>query len=533
MDNEFDYLIIGGGSAGCALAGRLSEDPDTRVCLLEAGGKGDGLLVNVPAGAVAMLAKPVNNWLMETVPQKGLNGRQGFQPRGKCLGGSSAINAMVYIRGHREDYDQWAALGNEGWSYQDVLPYFRLSEGNERLRNDYHGNDGPLSVSDIRTDSPFHDYFLNAARECDIPITDDFNGEEQEGAGVFQVTQKNGERWSSARAYLFPHLNRPNLQVETLAQVQRIIVEDKRAVGVEFKQGNQTRTFHARKEVLLSAGAFQSPQLLMLSGIGDEAELKQHGIPVVHHLPGVGKNLQDHPDFIFGYTTDSPDTFGFSLGGIWRALKAMATYRKTRRGLWTSNFAEAGAFLKTRPELSAPDIQLHMVTALVDDHGRKLHFTQGYSCHVCLLRPRSRGSVQLASANPDDLPLIDPAFLENPQDLEDMVAGYKITRDLMHAPSLKRWIKKDMFTENVNSDDEIRAVIRQRTDTVYHPVGSCKMGTDEAAVVDPQLRVHGIDGLRVIDASIMPTLIGGNTNAPVMMIAEKAVDMIRGQVRAG
>ena len=275
MDNEFDYLIIGGGSAGCALAGRLSEDPDTRVCLLEAGGKGDGLLVNVPAGAVAMLAKPVNNWLMETVPQKGLNGRQGFQPRGKCLGGSSAINAMVYIRGHREDYDQWAALGNKGWSYQDVLPYFRLSEGNERLRNDYHGNDGPLSVSDIRTDSPFHDYFLNAARECDIPITDDFNGEEQEGPGVFQVTQKNGERWSSARAYLFPHLNRPNLQVETLAQVQRIIVEDKRAVGVEFKQGNQTRTFRARKEVLLSAGAFQSPQLLMLSGIGDAEELKK------------------------------------------------------------------------------------------------------------------------------------------------------------------------------------------------------------------------------------------------------------------
>ena len=531
MDNAFDYLIIGGGSAGCALAGRLSEDPDTRVCLLEAGGQGDGLLVNVPAGAVAMLSKPVNNWVMETVPQKGLNGRQGFQPRGKCLGGSSAINAMVYIRGHREDYDHWAAQGNDGWSYDDVLPYFRLSEHNERLDNDYHGTDGPLWVSDSRTGNPFQGYFLEAAKECDIPITDDFNGAEQEGAGVYQVTQKDGERWSSARAYLFPHLDRANLTVETNAHVQRILFEGKRAVGVEFKQGKQLRTVHADKEVLLSAGAFQSPQLLMLSGVGDEQELKKHNIPLVHHLPGVGKNLQDHPDFIFGYTTQSPATFGFSPGGIWRALMAMRTYRKERRGLWTSNFAEAGAFLKTKPELSAPDIQLHMVTALVDDHGRKKHFTQGYSCHVCLLRPRSRGSVQLASANPDDLPLIDPAFLDDPQDLEDMVAGYKVTRDIMEAPSLKRWMKKDMFTENVKSDDEIREVIRQRTDTVYHPVGTCKMGTDDSAVVDPQLRVHGLEGLRVIDASIMPTLIGGNTNAPAMMIAEKAVDMIRGRSR--
>jgi choline dehydrogenase-like flavoprotein len=326
-------------------------------------------------------------------------------------------------------------------------------------------------------------------------------------------------------------MDRSNLTVETNAQVQRIVFEGKRAVGVEFKQGKQVRTVKANKEVLLSAGAFQSPQLLMLSGVGDSDELKKHGIPVVHHLPGVGKNLQDHPDFIFGYTTDSPATFGLSPGGMWRAMMAMGTYRKERRGLWTSNFAEAGAFLKTQPDLSAPDLQLHMVTALVDDHGRKMHFTQGYSCHVCLLRPRSRGSVQLASANPDDLPLIDPAFLEDPQDLEDMVQGYKITQKIMEAPSLKRWMKKDMFTANVKTDDDIRDVIRQRADTVYHPVGSCKMGTDEHAVVDPQLRVHGIEGLRVIDASIMPTLIGGNTNAPAMMIAEKAVDMIRGNSR--
>lgn len=534
MSNEFDYIIVGGGSAGCVLAGRLSEDPQVRVCLLEAGGNGDGLIVNVPAGAVAMLSKTINNWLFETTPQPGLNNRKGLQPRGKCLGGSSAINAMVYIRGHRWDYDNWAALGNNGWSYEDVLPYFRKSEHNERFNNEYHGTNGPLWVSDSRTDSPFHDYFLKAANECGIPTVDDFNGENQEGAGVFQVTQKNGERLSSARAYLFPYMGkRSNLCVETSAHVQRILFEGKRAVGVEFKQGNEVRTLRARKEILLSAGAFQSPQILMLSGVGDAKALGQHGIPVIHHLPGVGQNLQDHPDFIFGYTTHSPATFGFTAGGIWRALKATHTYRHKRRGLWTSNFAEAGAFVKTKPDLPAPDIQLHLVTALVDDHGRKLHFNQGYSCHVCLLRPRSRGSVQLAGRDPEVAPLIDPAFLSDPQDLEDMVEAYKITRRVMQSPSIARWMEKDMFTQNVKSDEEIRQVLRERSDTVYHPVGSCKMGVDEMAVVDPQLKVIGIEGLRIVDASIMPTLIAGNTNAPVMMIAEKAADMIKGKAVAG
>ena len=531
MSDWFDYLVVGGGSSGCVVAGRLTEDPNVSLCLLEAGGKGTSPLITIPAGLVMMGPTSINNWAFETVPQPGLNGRLGYQPRGKTLGGSSAINAMVYVRGHRQDYDNWADMGNSGWSYDEVLPYFRLSEHNERIDDEYHGRSGPLWVSDLRTDSPFHDYFTDAARECDYPINQDFNGADQEGVGVYQVTQKHGERWSSARAFLLPHLERPNLTVETETQVLRILFEGKRATGLEIKQGGKIRTLHARKEVILSAGAFQSPQLLLLSGVGDQSELARHDIPLVHHLPGVGKNLQDHPDFIFGYHTSSMETFGFTFGGVWNLLKAIKRYRRERRGLWTSNFAEAGAFLKTQKDLAAPDIQLHLVTGLVDDHGRKRHYVQGFSCHVCLLRPRSKGSVGLTGKDPEQPPMIDPAFLSDPQDLEDMVAAYKMTRRLMNAPAMSRWISEDPFTANVHSDDDIRAILRQRVDTVYHPVGSCKMGVDDMAVVDPELRVRGIEGLRVVDASIMPTLVGGNTNAPAIMIGEKAVDMIRGTSR--
>ena len=532
MSDSFDYLVVGGGSSGCVMAGRLTEDPNTSVCLLEAGGGGTGPLITIPAGLVMMGPTGINNWAFDTVPQPGLNGRLGYQPRGKTLGGSSAINAMVYIRGHKWDYDHWASLGNTGWSYDEVLPYFRLSEHNESIDDEYHGRNGPLWVSDLRTESPFHNYLNNAAQECDLPLNDDFNGASQEGVGVYQVTQKHGERWSSARAFLLPYMeSRANLSVETNTQVLRILFDGKRATGLEVKQRGKIRTLYARKEVILSAGTFQSPHLLLLSGIGDQNELARHNIPMVHHLPGVGKNLQDHPDFIFGYHTSSMDTFGFTFGGILQLLKGIKRYRKERRGIWTSNFAEAGAFLKTREELEAPDIQLHLVTGLVDDHGRKRHYVQGFSCHVCLLRPRSTGSVKLRNNDPEQTPLIDPAFLQDPQDLEDMVAAYKITRRLMNAPSISRWISEDPFTANVHSDDEIREILRQRVDTVYHPVGSCKMGVDEQAVVDPELKVRGVDGLRVVDASIMPTLVGGNTNAPAIMIAEKAVDLIRGKSR--
>lgn len=529
MNDIFDFVVVGGGSGGSVVAGRLTEDPAVTVCVLEAGGDGASPLVNIPTGAVAMLPTRLNNWAFETVPQPEFAGRKGYQPRGKALGGSSAINAMVYVRGHRWDYDHWASLGNEGWSYDDVLPYFIRSEHNERIDNAWHGRTGPLWVSDLRTDNPFHARYLDAARQTGLPVTDDFNGPEQEGVGIYQVTQKHGERWSAARAYLLPHIGRrDNLSVETHAHVLRIVFEGARAVGVEVLQAGKTRVIRARREVILAAGAFQTPQLLMLSGVGDQHELGQLGIPVVQHLPGVGKNLQDHPDFIFGYQTQSIDTMGISIRGSARMLSEIKRFRSARRGALTSNFAEGGAFLKTRQELDKPDVQLHFVVAMVDDHARKLHAGYGFSCHVCLLRPRSRGSVRLQSRDSRDSPLIDPAFFKDARDLDDMVDAFKLTRRLMNAPALAEWIKRDVFTANVRTDEEIRAVLRQRTDTVYHPVGTCRMGVDDHAVVDPQLRVRGLQSLRIVDASVMPTLIGGNTNAPTIMIAEKAVDMIRG-----
>jgi choline dehydrogenase-like flavoprotein len=529
--DTFDFIVVGAGSGGCAVAGRLSEDQQTSVALLDAGGTNDGWQVTTPF-ALALQNKG-NNWAFDTVPQKGLDGRIGYQPRGKGLGGSSAINAMVYIRGHRSDYDHWAALGNTGWSFADVLPYFKRSENNSDFDGDYHGRGGPLPVNRLRTNNPVQGVFLQAAREAQFRTREDFNAEEQEGLGTYQVTQKNGERWSAARAYVHPHLGkRPNLHVETHAHANRILFEGRRAVGVEYRKSKEVKQLRARQGVILAAGAFQSPQLLMLSGIGDSKKLAAHGIATVQHLPGVGQNLQDHPDFIFVYASDYPHFVHGSLSRLPWLIRAIRQYRRERRGPITTNFAECGGFLKTRPDLDVPDIQLHFVVAMLDDHGRKRHKDAGFSCHVCLLRPKSRGSVSLATADPKQPPLIDPNFLGEEADLEAMVAGFKTTRRLMETPSLRALQKKDMFTSNVKTDDDIRAILRARVDTVYHPVGTCKMGTDAMAVVDPTLKVHGLQGLRVVDASIMPTLIGGNTNAPTIMIGEKAADMIRGEMRS-
>ena len=533
VTNTFDFVVVGGGSGGCAVAGRLSEDSQTSVALLEAGGAGDNWVVTTPGALALMVPSKLNNWAFDTVPQASLNGRVGYQPRGKGLGGSSAINAMVYIRGHRSDYDQWASLGNDGWSFADVLPYFKRSEDNADFGGDYHGKGGPLPVNKLRTDNPVQQTFLQAAREAQFRIREDFNAEDHEGLGIYQVTQKNGERWSAARAYVHPHLaTRANLRVETTAQATRILFEGKRAVGVEYRQGTETRQIRARREVIVASGAFQTPQLLMLSGIGDHAALAKHGIATTHHLPGVGQNLQDHPDFIFAYLSDSPYFTGMSFSGIVHQLRAIMQYRRERRGPMTSNFAECGGFLKTRPDLDVPDIQLHFGMAIVDDHGRKRRWGRGFSCHVCLLRPKSRGSVSLHSADSMAAPLIDPNFLGEVDDLESMVAGYKTTRRLMETPALRALEKKDLFTQGVSTDDDIRALLRARVDTVYHPVGTAKMGVGDAlAVVDPKLRVYGLEGLRIVDASVMPTLIGGNTNAPTIMIGEKAADMIKAEMR--
>ena len=530
---EFDYVIVGGGSAGCVLGARLSEDPSVRVCLIEAGGAGRGWAVRVPLGIIATVPMPFINWSFKTEPQPELNQRRGYQPRGRVLGGSSAINAMIYTRGHPSDYDDWAAAGNSGWSYMDVLPYFRRSEKNARLGGDLHGQAGPLPVNDIRTDNPMLQVFLEAAKQAGYRENMDFNGTEQEGVGIYQVTQQEGERWSVARAYLEPVLSRPNLKVLTHAWARKVRFDGRRATSVDLYHDGRVQTAKARREVILSAGAFQSPQLLMLSGLGDGETLQRFGIPVAAHLPWVGQNLQDHLDYTVIHRAKSLDVLGASPAGALRLLKEIGRYRRARRGMITSNVAEAGGFLKSDPALPAPDIQLHFCTAVVHNHGRTLrHLMHGYTLHACVLRPKSRGTVKLASHDPMAKPLIDPRYLSEPEDMAVLVKGFRMARAILDAPAFAPYKYCEMFTEGMESEEEIRAAIRARADTIYHPAGSCRMGTGPDTVVDPELKVHGVEGLRVVDASIMPTLISGNTNAPTIMIAEYASDIIRGTARA-
>jgi choline dehydrogenase-like flavoprotein len=529
---NYDYLIIGGGSAGCVLANRLSEDPQVTVALIEAGASDTSVLIHCPAGLALLAKNGKANWGYETVPQTALNGRHGFQPRGKVLGGSSSINAMIYIRGHRADYDHWASLGNTGWTWNEVLPYFKRSENNERGADAYHGTGGPLNVKDLTTPNRFGKIFWEAAVQAGYKYNADFNGADQEGVGPYQVTHKNGERFSAAKGYLTPVLARTNLTVITEALTQRILFEGRRAIGVEYVHGGQTVIARAEREVLLAAGTFGSPQILKLSGVGPAEELKQLGITLVHDLPGVGENLQDHADAILVYESSATDLLGISLAGAINTVKGIFEWRNHRTGMLTTNFAEAGGFVKSSPDQVLPDLQFHFVIGKLVNHGRKTILGHGFSCHVCVLRPKSRGSVKLASANASDSPLIDPGFLTHPDDMELLVKGVKKMRAIMEAPALSAYRGSELpMSASAQTDEQIKAFIRQTSDTIYHPVGSCKMGTDAMAVVDPELRVHGLQGLRVIDASVMPTLIGGNTNAPTIMIAEKAADLIRGYAR--
>ena len=525
----FDYIIVGGGSAGCVLAARLSEDPAVSVALLEAGGADTSVLIHCPAGLALLAKNGQANWKFDTVPQPGLNGRRGYQPRGKVLGGSSSVNAMIYTRGHRADYDHWAAEGNAGWGFDDVLPFFKRAENNERGADAHHGAGGPLNVKDLTTPNRFGPLFVQAGKQAGLRENLDFNGPEQEGVGIYQVTQRNGERLSAAKAYLTPNLSRPNLQVFTGAHTTRILLEKKRAVGVEFQHEGQVKQIRAKREVLLCAGALQSPHILMLSGIGPHQHLVEVGIGTQHDLPGVGRHLHDHVDVVL--VANAPrmtELFGISLAGMVRAVKGIFEWRRHRTGMLTTNFAEAGGFIKSAPGEAIPDLQLHFVIGKLVDHGRKTVFGHGYSCHVCLLRPQSRGSLRLASKDPLAAPLIDPNFLGQRDDMERMVRGFKIMRNVLSQPALAGYGGKESATSaGAQSDLQIEHFIRDHADTIYHPAGTCRMGNGPLDVVDAQLRVHGIKSLRVVDASIMPRLVGGNTHAPVIMIAEKASDLIK------
>jgi choline dehydrogenase len=524
---EFDYIIVGAGSAGCVLANRLSADGKHSVLLLEAGPKDSNLWIHVPLGYGKLFKEKTVNWMYQTEPEPGLNGRQVFQPRGKVLGGSSSINGLLYVRGQHEDYDRWRQHGNAGWGYDDVLPYFKKAEDQQRGADDFHGAGGPLPVSDMLHADPLSGAFIKAAVEAGIPNNPDFNGATQEGAGWFQTTTRNGRRASTARSYLRPAKGRKNLHVETSALAQRILFDGRRAAGVEYRQNGVLRNARARKEILVSSGAYNSPQLLQLSGLGPAELLKSHGINVVLDAPGVGNDLQDHMQVRIVMRCAQPITLNDVLNHPLRRVMAGARYAAFRKGPLTIAAGTSGAFFKTDPRLASPDVQIHFLPFSTDKMGEKLHPYSAFSASVCQVRPESRGSLRISSADPMAPPEIRINYLATETDRTVNVEGLKILRKILAAPALKPFVTEEAEPgAKVTSDEDLLAFCRQRGSTVYHPTSTCRMGNDPLAVVDQRLRLRGIEGLRVVDASVMPDLVSGNTNAPVIMIAEKASDMI-------
>ena len=524
-ETGYDYIIVGSGSAGSVLANRLSANPEAKVLLLEAGGSDSSFYVRMPAG-IASLSGLRFNWGYETAPQPALHGRRMYWPRGRLVGGSSSVNAMVYMRGQPADYDHWRQLGNAGWSYADVLPLFKKAERNERLHDEFHGDDGPLNVAERPYTNPLSHVFVEAAQQAGLPFNPDFNGAVQQGCGLFQVTQKNGARWSAASAYLHPVAARPNLTILTKAQATRVLIEKGRAVGVEYVRRGRRHTARAAQEVLLAGGAINSPQLLLLSGVGLAEELRTLGVRVAHDLPGVGKNLQDH----LNVNIVQHAVKGVALDGKGRGLAPIAValqFLLFKTGPGTSNLAEAGAFAISNPGAATPDIQYHFIPAQVVDHARTPMDGEGITLHACCLRPQSRGEIRLASTDPLQPPVMDPNYLAADYDLKILIAGIKQGREILAAAAFKPWLGEERLPgAAMLSDAELEEFIRTTAETEYHPVGTCKMGSDPMAVVDERLRVRGIERLRVIDASIMPALVSGNTNAPTIMIAEKAAEMI-------
>jgi choline dehydrogenase len=528
-DRVFDYIVVGAGSAGCVLAARLSEDPATRVLFLEAGPPDRSLWIHLPIGYGKTMWSKAYNWCFHTDPDPNMNGRRIYWPRGKTLGGSSSINGLIYIRGQREDYDQWAAAGNPGWCFDEVLPYFIRSEGNQRGVQPLHGADGPLKVSDIGARHEVIEAFIAGAQQLGVPRTEDFNGVQQEGAGYYQLNTYRGWRCSAATAYLAPARHRPNLCIETGAFAAGLIMDGRRAVGVRYHQGGVMQSAHCRAEVLLAAGAIQSPQLLQLSGIGPGSLLQHHGIPVVLDLPGVGENLQDHLQIRLSYECARPITTNDDLNSWLGQAKIGLQWLLFRTGPLAVGINQGGCFMRALPQESAtPDIQFHVATLSSDMAGGKVHPYSGFTLSVCQLRPESRGHIRIRSIDPFEAPEMQPNYLSTPRDQRTAVAAVKAARAIAQSPAMRPYVKREVKPGLQDSSDEaLLEFCRNHGATIFHPSGTCKMGQDPLAVLDARLRVRGAQGLRVVDGSAMPTLVSGNTNAPIIMMAEKASDMIQ------